>query len=104
MHIAVANYYLVSQTGVKLPPEIKITETTEKSVTAKADVMKWLKGSQDLVRENYPKIEAKKKIKLFGADNTADNVFLRILVHNHEHMGQSIAYARTMGVKPPWSE
>src|SRR5947209_1974774 len=76
MHIAVANYYLVSQTGVKLPPEIKITETTEKSVTAKPDVMKYLKGSQDLVRENYPKIEAKKKIKLFGADNTADNVFL----------------------------
>jgi hypothetical protein len=23
--------------------------------------------------------------------------------HNHEHLGQSIAYARMNGVAPPWS-
>jgi uncharacterized damage-inducible protein DinB len=31
-------------------------------------------------------------------------VFLRILLHNSEHMGQSIAYARMNGVVPPWSK
>jgi hypothetical protein len=30
-------------------------------------------------------------------------VFLRILIHNNEHMGQSIAYARMNAVAPPWS-
>jgi uncharacterized damage-inducible protein DinB len=39
-----------------------------------------------------------------GGETTVDGVMLRILVHNHEHMGQSIAYARTIGVVPPWSQ
>jgi uncharacterized damage-inducible protein DinB len=30
-------------------------------------------------------------------------VMLRLLVHNHEHMGQAISYARMSGVTPPWS-
>jgi hypothetical protein len=28
---------------------------------------------------------------------------MTILSHLHEHLGQSIAYARTNGVAPPWS-
>jgi uncharacterized damage-inducible protein DinB len=31
-------------------------------------------------------------------------VYLRILVHMHEHMGQAVAYARVNGVVPPWSQ
>ena len=31
------------------------------------------------------------------------NIFLRILVHNHEHMGQAIGYVRMNGIAPPWS-
>jgi uncharacterized damage-inducible protein DinB len=30
-------------------------------------------------------------------------MYLRIIVHANEHMGQLIAYARMSGVKPPWS-
>jgi uncharacterized damage-inducible protein DinB len=104
MHIAVANYFLLGQAGVTLPPEIRITQETERIVTAKPAVIKWLKDSQDLVRQNYAKLDRQKKVKFFGSDTTSDGVLLRLLVHNHEHMGQSIAYARTIGVKPPWSE
>jgi uncharacterized damage-inducible protein DinB len=43
-------------------------------------------------------------VKFFGTDTTADGILMRILVHNHEHMGQSIAYARMIGVTPPWSQ
>ena len=39
----------------------------------------------------------------FGRDVTARAVYLRILVHVHEHMGQAIAYARVNGIVPPWS-
>ena len=28
---------------------------------------------------------------------------VRILGHSHEHMGQASAYARMMGIRPPWS-
>lgn len=36
-------------------------------------------------------------------DATVDGMYLRVIVHANEHMGQMIAYARTMGVAPPWS-
>jgi uncharacterized damage-inducible protein DinB len=26
-----------------------------------------------------------------------------LVTHMHEHLGQSIAYARSIGVTPPWS-
>ena len=106
MHIALTNYFLLRQAGFKLPPEIAagISADSEKAVTAKGDVIKWLKESQDLVRDSYPKADRQKKAKLFGAETTVDGIFLRLLVHNHEHMGQSVAYARMNGVVPPWSK
>lgn len=105
-HIAVGNYFLLGQAGVKLPADImaKLRDDPEKKITAKADVIQFLKASQELVRESYPKADREKKVKFFGQDTTAGNVFLRILVHDHEHMGQSVAYARMIGVVPPWSQ
>jgi hypothetical protein len=31
-------------------------------------------------------------------------VWVVTVAHLHEHLGQSIAYARTNGVTPPWSQ
>jgi uncharacterized damage-inducible protein DinB len=31
-------------------------------------------------------------------------MYLRIIVHANEHMGQLIAYARMNGIVPPWSK
>jgi uncharacterized damage-inducible protein DinB len=105
MHVVIANYFLLGQAGAKIPPDASaILKDGEKTVTAKADVQKWLKSSQDAVRAAYPEGDLQKKVKFFDSDTTADGVYLRILVHNHEHMGQSIAYARTIGVVPPWSQ
>ncbi len=55
------------------------------------------------VRANYPKLDRQRKVKFFGNDTNIDGVLLRLLVHNHEHMGQSIANARSIGVVPSWS-
>jgi uncharacterized damage-inducible protein DinB len=104
MHIAIGNYFLLGQAGAKVADAPKIAQDTEKSVKDKAEVMKWLKGSFDAVRASYPQAELKKSVKFFGSDSNVDNVYLRLLVHNHEHMGQSIAYARSNGVVPPWSK
>jgi len=40
---------------------------------------------------------------MFGNDITERAAFLNALTHLHEHLGQSIAYARMNGVVPPWS-
>jgi uncharacterized damage-inducible protein DinB len=43
-------------------------------------------------------------VKLFGEDMTKQGAVMLILEDQHEHLGQSIAYARTNGVVPPWSK
>jgi len=43
-------------------------------------------------------------VKLFGMEMTKQGAILFLLSDQHEHLGQSIAYARSNGVKPPWSK
>ena len=43
-------------------------------------------------------------VKLFGRDWTKQGALMHVLQDQHEHLGQSIAYARTNGVAPPWSK
>ena len=45
---------------------------------------------------------AKPEKKLGPDANDGDMVYL-LVVHAHEHLGQSIAYARMVGVVPPWT-
>ncbi len=41
--------------------------------------------------------------RLYGRDVAKWAVLLQLVAHMNEHLGQSIAYARTNGVVPPWS-
>src|SRR5215472_10388524 len=104
MHIVIANFGLLSVTGPKVPDDLK--ESLEKSVTSKADVIKWLKRSLDAVKQAHlaetPK-DLERKVRVNGRDATVDGMYLRIIVHANEHMGQLVAYARMTGVVPPWS-
>ena len=43
-------------------------------------------------------------VKLFGKDLTKQTALMQVLEDQHEHLGQSIAYARSNGVVPPWSK
>lgn len=104
MHLAIANQYLLMQAGAK--PSVDpstLGKEPERSITEKAAVIKFLKESFDAVRAAYKGADPQKKVQFLKKDVTAGDVFLRILVHNHEHMGQAIAYARMNGVVPPWS-
>ena len=106
MHIAVGNHFLLGQAGAPTGVDLKKLGgggNPEKALTAKADVVKFLNESFEAIRAAYPKVDKSKKVKFFGKDTTAEGVLLRLLVHNHEHMGQAIAYARMNGIVPPWS-
>jgi uncharacterized damage-inducible protein DinB len=110
MHIALANFYLLSVTGPKLPDELKQAAAPgfdmEKRVTAKPEVINWLKRSLDAVRQAHlaetPK-DLERKVHIADRDATVDGMYLRIIVHANEHMGQLVAYARMTGVVPPWA-
>ena len=105
MHIVMANFYLLSVTGPKMPADLK--EGMDKTVTSKPEVINWLKRSLDAVKEAHvaetPK-DLDRKVHIADRDATVDGMYLRIIVHANEHMGQLIAYARMTGVVPPWSK
>jgi len=105
MHIVMANFYLLSVTGPKMPTDLK--EDSEKTVTAKPDVIRWLKRSLDAVKEAHTAEtpgDLDRKVHIADRDATVDGMYLRIIVHANEHMGQLVAYARMTGVVPPWSK
>ncbi|HEY6272844.1 MAG TPA: DinB family protein [Terriglobales bacterium] len=105
MHIALANFYLLSITGPKMPADL--TLDMEKTVTSKPEVIAWLKRSLEAVRTAHtaetPK-DLDRKVHIADRDATVDGMYLRIIVHANEHMGQLVAYARMTGVVPPWSQ
>jgi len=104
MHIVIANFWLLSVTGPKMPPELK--EDSEKTIASKAEVISWLKRSLEAVKQAHvaetPK-DLERKVHVADRDATVDGMYLRIIVHANEHMGQLIAYARMNGIVPPWS-
>jgi uncharacterized damage-inducible protein DinB len=104
MHIALANFFFLDQAGIK--PTVdrsSLPKDAEKAVNKKADVLEWLRRSIDAVGEAYKSADRQKKVTFFRQETTVDHLFLRLLIHNNEHMGQSIAYARMNGIVPPWT-
>ena len=61
-----------------------------------ADLQKAITGLSDKDLQTH--------VKLFGEDMTKQDALMLILEDQHEHLGQSIAYARSNGVVPPWSK
>jgi hypothetical protein len=105
MHAAGANFGMPSFTGVK-PPEGFKFETYEKSLTKKADIVAALKSSYahaEKALADLPEADMNAPVDLFGMKSTKIGVYTLLLAHNHEHLGQSIAYARMNGIVPPWT-
>lgn len=104
VHVAGANFFLAQSLGVPAPEEL--SPDMEETITEKDEVLVLLEKSQEHVRQA---VEAKKgtdldeTLTLFGGERTVRAVFMTIAGHNHEHLGQLIAYARGSGVVPPWS-
>ena|ERR1700719_2746691 len=106
MHIAIGNFYLLSVTGPKMPAELSSPDM-EKTVTDKTQVINWLKRSLDAVKTAHAAAkpaDLRRKVKIQGVDADVDGIYLRIIVHANEHMGQLVAYARMNGIVPPWSQ
>src|ERR1700733_10307861 len=104
MHIVDANFYLLSVTGIKMPADL--TDDSGKKITSKKEVIAWLKRSLDAVKQAHlaakPQ-DLQRKVHIEDRDATVEGMYLRIIVHANEHMGQLVAYARMTGVVPPWS-
>jgi uncharacterized damage-inducible protein DinB len=104
MHVAGANYFLPTFAGIKAPEGM--SRDMEKTVTKKAKVVEMLKKSFDHLRQailSTSDADLDKPAKMFGQETTVRGVLLTTVTHMHEHLGQSIAYARMNRVVPPWT-
>lgn len=106
MHVVAGASTLPSFLGMKRMEGI--SRESEKTVTDKAQIVELLKKAIANARAAGSVVtdaDLGKKVKTFGdQEMTERQVLVRILVHMHEHLGQSIAYARVNGIVPPWSK
>jgi len=106
MHVAGANLALPAMAGGPAPPAGFNNDTYDKSQTKKAEITKALKesfASMEQALMNTSDADMDKPTDLMGMKTTYRGVYLLCLAHCHEHLGQSIAYARMNNVVPPWT-
>ena len=106
LHVSAANYNLYKLVGTP-PPSTVDLKTLEKSTTDKAKVIATLKDSFAHARKAItamPDANLDMSLDWFGGKNTQRGILLFIVRHAAEHLGQSIAYARFVGIVPPWTE
>jgi uncharacterized damage-inducible protein DinB len=104
MHIADANYLFPTFMGMKRPEGLP--KDMEKNVTTKPKVLEALKASFSYLRDvvmQTPDSTLDKPANLFGDETTYRGVIFISALHLHEHLGQSIAYARMNKIVPPWT-
>ncbi|MGA3160900.1 MAG: DinB family protein [Terracidiphilus sp.] len=125
VHIAAGNMMLLCRAGVSAPEVVEICGAVEsdspaqwaavirrsleleRMVTGKAAVRALLEKSFATVERcfNAETEDAMgKAANFFGEQTTQRRLYLRMLAHSHEHMGQAIAYVRSMGMKAPWPD
>jgi uncharacterized damage-inducible protein DinB len=105
LHISAANYNIPTLMGAA-PQPAYMKPDFEKSITEKAKIVDELNKSFDYSRGVVDQMSnadfAKLQPKLGPQANSGDVVYI-LVTHAHEHLGQSIAYARQNGVVPPWT-
>ena len=106
LHVSAANYNLYKLVGTPPPAGVEV-KSLEKSTTDKAKVVATLKDSFTHAKaaiKAMPDADLEKSMDWFGGKNTERGILLFIVRHGAEHLGQSIAYARFVGITPPWTE
>jgi uncharacterized damage-inducible protein DinB len=109
LHIGDGLYIFANAAGLKSPFDNKTLfdeKTRDVRTTDKAKIAEELNASFDWTKSAIAKLtnaDLDKKVDFFGSKTTVRNLLITLLNHTHEHLGQSIAYARSNGVVPPWT-
>ncbi len=108
-HMAFGNYLLTKTLGTEPPADVNFSMDLKKwdtAITDKAKIGAGLKASIDHLKMAAGKLtEANlaEMVELFGNKMTKRSLLMSSLNHLHEHLGQSIAYARMNNIVPPWT-
>ncbi len=105
LHTAAAGFGMPKMLEVAAPAGFD-GKGFDKSTTDKAKIIEWLNKSfthsiaaaNGITNADYAKLVP----KLGPGANQGDVIYL-LVVHQHEQLGIAIAYARSVGVVPPWT-
>ncbi|HET9805134.1 MAG TPA: DinB family protein [Candidatus Acidoferrum sp.] len=105
LHTAGAGFGFPKMLDVATPADFQ-GKGFDKTTTDKAKIIEWLNKSfahqiaaaNGITNADYAKLVP----KLGPGANEGDVIYL-LVVHQHEQLGIAIAYARSVGVVPPWT-
>lgn len=123
VHVATGNFMLLDAIGITAPMDlyreipsggqerfsgmIDRNDDLVTTIVEKDAVTALLKRSFQAVDQAISHAgdsELERRLPFFGEETTVRRVYLRLLSHAHEHMGQMIAYLRINGIAPPWPD
>ena len=114
MHVAADNYLLPSSMGHAADPktgikgdDYKAAQAFERRQLSRDSTIAELERSFAHVRKSLSGTTAARlgeQVPMFGQKFTVQHAWIMTATHLHEHLGQLIAYARSNGVTPPWSQ
>jgi hypothetical protein len=123
VHIACGTFMLLECLGVKVPadlyaelPEqpvervweiVRRNDELERGLREKDKVIPLLSRALQSARNMIGRsddTDIERSVIFFGENTTVRRVYLRLLAHSHEHMGQLIAYMRMRGMPVPWPD
>ena len=102
-HMASSYYWFGVQLGADKPADVPNWDQVE----SKEEILEALAGSIAFARQailSQTEEELDREIDFFGRPTTQGELVLNLMTHGSEHLGQAIAYARSVGVEPPWSD
>ena len=123
VHLAVGHLMLLEMAGVPAPEDlygpasadpqerilqiIRRNDEMEKAIVDKGEITALLRRSLDVARNAFTARDAaslEDARVIFDERSTVRRLYMRLLAHLHEHMGQLIGYVRMNGMKAPWPD
>jgi len=114
LHVAADNYLLPTGLGTPAPAGTGIVGSDYATVQAferkslpKDATVAELERSFAHLRRSMEAVSSAPMtgtVTMFGQEFSRQGFLILTTTHLHEHLGQLIAYARSLGVVPPWSQ
>jgi len=105
LHVAGERYEILGLMGAA-PPAGFDGKTFEKSTTDRAQIVEELNKSWEFTEKainGMTNADFAKLLPKLGPQANAGDVIYILVADAHEHLGQSVAYARENGIVPPWT-
>ncbi len=106
LHVVAANYMIPGMLGVKGGMTMEEGMKLDSQTMEPAKIRQMLKDSYAFASKaitDMSDADMDSQVEFFGNKMSKRAMLLIMASHSHEHLGQSIAYVRTMGITPPWT-